>query len=108
MTNSSPQATKDHHTSDAAISPWRMGLLATACGLLAANVYYSHPIAGSIAVSLGLAPAKTGLIIAMTQAGFGLGPLFILPLRDRLENPPRVLNPIDGPALPLPPPAPSP
>ncbi len=86
MTNSSPQATKDVHTSDAAISPWRMGLLATACGLLAANVYYSQPIAGSIAVSLGLAPAKTGLIIAMTQAGFGVGLLLIVPLSDLIEN----------------------
>src|SRR6266481_2548888 len=86
MTNSSPHATKDVHTSDAAISPWRMGLLATACGLLAANVYYSQPIAGSIAVSLGLTPAKTGLIIAMTQAGFGVGLLLIVRLSDLIEN----------------------
>src|SRR6266567_2255845 len=111
MTNSSPQATKDHYTSDAAISPWRMGLLATACGLLAANVYYSQPIAGSIAVSLGLAPAKTGLIVALTQAGFGAGLLLIVPLGDLIEKPsPRPdpywslrrrspgLRPIDEPA----------
>ena len=63
-----------------------MGLLATACGLLAANVYYSQPIAGSIAVSLGLAPAKTGLIVALTQAGFGAGLLLIVPLGDLIEN----------------------
>ncbi len=86
MTNSSALATKDHYTTDAAISPWRMGLFATACGLLAANVYYSQPIAGSIAVSLGLAPAKTGIIVALTQAGFGAGLLLIVPLGDLIEN----------------------
>ncbi len=63
-----------------------MSLLAAACGLLAANVYYSQPIAGSIAVSLGLAPAKTGIIVALTQAGFGAGLLLIVPLGDLIEN----------------------
>jgi MFS family permease len=86
VTNSSALATKDHYTTDAAISPWRMGLFATACGLLAANVYYSQPIAGSIAISLGLAPAKTGIIVALTQAGFGAGLLLIVPLGDLIEN----------------------
>jgi predicted MFS family arabinose efflux permease len=63
-----------------------MVLLATACGLLVANVYYSQPIAGSIAFSLGLAPANTGLIVALTQAGFGAGLLLIVPLGDLIEN----------------------
>jgi predicted MFS family arabinose efflux permease len=63
-----------------------MVLLATACGLLVANVYYSQPIAGSIAMSLGLPPAKTGLIVALTQAGFGAGLLLIVPLGDLIEN----------------------
>jgi len=81
-----PRTTGDHRTSDAAISIWRMVLLATACGLVVANVYYSQPIAGLIAASLGLAPAKTGLIVALTQAGFGAGLLLIVPLGDLIEN----------------------
>ena len=61
-------------------------LFATAGGLLVANVYYSQPIAGPIAASLGLPPEATGLIVTATQAGFGLGLLFIVPLRDLIEN----------------------
>src|SRR6266700_2443170 len=74
MTNSSPQATKDHYTSDAAISPWRIGLLATACGLLAANVYYSQPIAVSTAVALlGSALSMSPLPYLASALLVGLG-----------------------------------
>jgi predicted MFS family arabinose efflux permease len=69
-----------------AISPWMTTLLATACGLLAANVYYSQPVARLIADSIGLAPSATGLIVAFTQAGFGTGLLLIVPLGDLIEN----------------------
>jgi hypothetical protein len=86
MMNSSPPVTKDDQTPEAAISSWRMGLLATACGLIAANVYYAQPIAGLIALSLGLAPEKTGLIVALTQAGFGAGLLLIVPSATSLKT----------------------
>jgi predicted MFS family arabinose efflux permease len=61
-------------------------LFAVACGLLIANVYYSQPIAGPIAASLRLSPEATGLIVTVTQAGFGVGLLFVVPLGDLLEN----------------------
>jgi predicted MFS family arabinose efflux permease len=69
-----------------AISCWMIALLATACGLLAANVYYSQPIAGPIATSLGLPPATTGVIVTLTQIGFGIGLLLVVPLADLVEN----------------------
>ena len=65
---------------------WLTMLFAIASGLLAANVYYSQPIAELIAASLGLSPSATGPIVAFTQAGFGIGLFLIVPLGDLLEN----------------------
>jgi predicted MFS family arabinose efflux permease len=61
-------------------------LLAFACGLIAANLYYAQPLAGPIGASLGLAPAATGLIVTLTQVGYGLGLLFLVPLGDLVES----------------------
>jgi predicted MFS family arabinose efflux permease len=61
-------------------------LLAFACGLLAANIYYAQPLAGPIGASLGLSPSATGLIVTLTQIGYGAGLLFIVPLGDLVES----------------------
>nr|WP_307233089.1 MFS transporter [Pararhizobium capsulatum] len=61
-------------------------LLAAACGLIAANLYYAQPLIGLISSSLGLTPAAAGLIVTLTQIGYGLGLLLIVPLGDLFEN----------------------
>jgi len=61
-------------------------LLAFACGLIAANLYYAQPLAGPIGVALGLSPGATGLIVTLTQIGYGIGLLFVVPLGDLLET----------------------
>src|SRR5438477_11849494 len=61
-------------------------LLAAACGLIAANLYYAQPLAGPIGAALGLSPSATGLIVTLTQVGYGVGLLFIVPLGDLLET----------------------
>lgn len=61
-------------------------IMAAACGLVAANLYYSQPLAGPIAASIGLPSHATGLIVTLTQVGYGLGLLLIVPLGDLLEN----------------------
>lgn len=61
-------------------------MLALACGLLVANLYYSQPLAGPIGASLGLSAAATGLIVTVTQVGYGLGLLLLVPLGDVVEN----------------------
>jgi predicted MFS family arabinose efflux permease len=68
------------------MSSWMTMLFAVASGLLAANVYYSQPIAELIATSLGFSSSATGLIVACTQAGFGIGLFLIVPLGDLMEN----------------------
>ena len=57
-------------------------LLATACGLSVANVYYAAPMLDEIAHDLGVAPALIGSIITATQVGYGLGLIGIVPLGD--------------------------
>lgn len=61
-------------------------LLAAACGLVAANIYYAQPLIGPISAALGLSPQAAGLIVTLTQIGYGLGLLLVVPLADLLEN----------------------
>ncbi|WP_288431562.1 MFS transporter [uncultured Agrobacterium sp.] len=68
------------------ISSAMIFLLASACGLVAANLYYAQPLAGVIGAELGLSSAATGLIVTLTQIGYGLGLLFVVPLGDLVEN----------------------
>jgi predicted MFS family arabinose efflux permease len=68
------------------VSPGTIFTLAAACGLLVANIYYAQPLIAEIAQSLGLATGAAGLIVTMSQIGYGLGLLFVVPLGDLVEN----------------------
>lgn len=61
-------------------------LLGTAVGLIVANLYYAQPLVSLIAVSLEIKPAVAGLVVMLTQIGYGLGVLFLVPMGDILEN----------------------
>lgn len=73
-------------TAHAAVSGWTTLLLAVACGIIVANIYYAQPLIGPISADLDLPPAIAGLIVTLTQIGYALGLLFIVPLGDRIEN----------------------
>ncbi|WP_233453348.1 MFS transporter [Gluconobacter thailandicus] len=64
-------------------------LLAAACGLSVANVYYSAPLLDQIARDFHVAPSMIGSAITATQIGYGFGLLAVVPLGDLL--PPRRL-----------------
>lgn len=66
--------------------------MAIACGLIVANIYYAQPLIGPISTSLGLSPEAAGLIVTMSQIGYGLGLLLIVPLGDLYENKKLVLS----------------
>jgi predicted MFS family arabinose efflux permease len=68
------------------IPNWITILLATACGIIVANIYYAQPLVGPISVATNLSPEAAGLIVTLTQIGYGLGLLFIVPLSDLIEN----------------------
>ncbi len=61
-------------------------LVAVACGMIVANIYYVQPLAGPIGAGLKLSAAATGLVVTLTQIGFGMGLVFIVPLGDLIEN----------------------
>ncbi len=76
----------DHLPDRRIVSTGMTFLLAAACGLIAANVYYAQPLAGPISAALGLSSQATGLIVTLTQIGYGVGLLLIVPLGDLIEN----------------------
>ena len=65
---------------------WLGMLLATACGLIAANICYAQPLVGPISAALHLSPRAAGLIATMAQVGYGVGLLLVVPLCDLVEN----------------------
>ena len=67
-------------------SNWLIWVLATAVGLIAANLYYAQPLVGPISKQLGMSSEHSGIIVTLTQVGYGIGLLFIVPLADLLEN----------------------
>jgi len=83
---SETEAPEFRATEPKAMSSAMMFLLAAACGLIAANLYYAQPLIGPISASLGLSPGARGLIVTLTQIGYGLGLLLIVPLGDLFEN----------------------
>ena len=68
------------------VQGWMTFLLATACGLIVANIYYAQPLIGLIAPAIGLGPAASSLIVTLTQLGYCAGLVFLVPLGDLVEN----------------------
>jgi predicted MFS family arabinose efflux permease len=81
---------KEHHVSQSHaqhdISPGMVWLFAVATGLIVANLYYAQTLIGPISRATGLDPGAAGLIVTLTQLGYCLGLLFIVPLGDLVEN----------------------
>ncbi|ONH61001.1 MFS transporter [Frankia sp. CcI49] len=60
--------------------------LAAACGLTVANIYYSQPILAELAGAFDVSQGTTALVVTITQIGYALGLLLIVPLGDLLAN----------------------
>lgn len=61
-------------------------MLALVCCFILANLYYSQPIIFDIAQDLGINSSSSGVIVTITQIGYCLGVLFLVPLGDVLES----------------------
>lgn len=61
-------------------------LVALACGLAVANIYYAQPLLDELAGEFHLSPATAGLVAMITQAGYALGLLLLVPLGDLLDR----------------------
>ncbi len=63
-----------------------IALMAVACGLSVAGLYYAQPLAGPIGRSLGLGRGAVGLTVTLAQLGYVAGLILIVPLGDLMEN----------------------
>lgn len=68
------------------MTPALTRLFAVACGLAAANLYYAQPLLGVIGNYFHVPHSETGLLITLTQLGYAVGLVLVVPLGDLLEN----------------------
>ncbi len=61
-------------------------VFAVAAGLSVANVYYAQPLLGSIAQDFDISPSVVGLVVTLTQVGYALGLIFLVPLGDLVDR----------------------
>ncbi|MFF7360888.1 MFS transporter [Streptomyces sp. NPDC008125] len=59
-----------------------VALFAVACGAAVANVYFAQPLLVTMGHDLSMSPALLGTVVTLTQAGYGLGLFFLVPLGD--------------------------
>jgi predicted MFS family arabinose efflux permease len=71
-------------------------LFAVACGMMVANLYYAQALIGEIAPALGLRDSLAGLVVTLTQLGYGAGLLLIVSLADLVENKRLILTMLAG------------
>jgi len=61
-------------------------LLATACGTAAANLYYAQPLLHTLAGAFGVSDGTAGLLITISQLGYVVGLMLLVPLGDLHER----------------------
>ncbi len=61
-------------------------LLAVACGLTVANMYYAQPLLDTIARALHVSSGEAGLTVTVSQLGFAVGLALLVPLGDLVER----------------------
>ncbi|WP_225727350.1 MULTISPECIES: MFS transporter [unclassified Nocardia] len=59
-------------------------LLALACGVMVADVYFPQALAPLIATELHIDPRTAALVVTATQIGYAVGVFLLVPLGDRL------------------------
>jgi len=61
-------------------------VLAVACGLSVANIYYSQPLLADIGRTFSVSARQLGVLSMMTQIGYAVGLFLFVPLGDRFEQ----------------------
>lgn len=86
--NTLPTATRGSQTSESTptLTNPLLWLMAVAAGVGIANIYYNQPLLDQIRVTFGVDSQTVGWIPTLTQLGYALGMLFLVPLGDMLQR----------------------
>lgn len=76
----------NRHSQPLHASQWIILALALGAGFSVAAIYYSQPLLPLMGSDLHLTVNGMGLVPTLTQAGYALGILFLLPLGDRYDR----------------------
>ncbi|SHG60125.1 MFS transporter [Pedobacter caeni] len=78
--------TEKENKSTGFLPPLMVLLFAVAAGLSVANVYYAQPMLQLMTEEFGIPKGSAGMIVTITQIGYGIGLLLIVPLGDVLNR----------------------
>jgi predicted MFS family arabinose efflux permease len=68
------------------LNPVLVFILAVACGVTVANLYWAQPLLDTMANAFHSSTTAAGMIVTFTQLGYALGLLFLVPLGDLFER----------------------
>lgn len=68
------------------MTPARTLLFATAAGMAVGNLYWAQPLIEVIAAALRVPPSSAAVLVTVTQVGYALGILLVVPLGDVLDR----------------------
>ncbi|TEA08591.1 MFS transporter [Mycobacteroides salmoniphilum] len=61
-------------------------LFSIACGLSVATIYFSQPLLDTIGTQFSMPTAQVGIVLTLTQVGYAIGLLLIVPLGDTVNQ----------------------
>jgi predicted MFS family arabinose efflux permease len=79
-------AASNRHCQSRRLTPAILLVFAVTCGMSVANIYYAQPLLDSIAATFAISPASIGMVVTLTQAGYAIGLVFIVPLGDLVDH----------------------
>jgi len=65
---------------------WLVLLFSVTGAIAVGNLYWAQPLLAVIAGHLGVSPGTAGLLVTVTQIGYAIGILFVVPLGDALNR----------------------
>ncbi|MFF0292059.1 MFS transporter [Kitasatospora sp. NPDC004614] len=74
------------HRAQEGVPGWLVALLAVSTGMTVANLYYAQPLLARLAEVFQVGTTTVGALVTVTQIGYVIGMLFLVPLGDRIEK----------------------
>ncbi|WP_404867880.1 MFS transporter [Kitasatospora griseola] len=84
--SSTTSTTTSTETTQSGVPGGLVALLAVSTGMTVANLYYAQPLLAKLAEVFHVGTTTAGALVTVTQIGYVLGMLFLVPLGDRVEK----------------------